>query len=61
MDHKSIMLSEISQMKKQEQYDFTYMYDIKQKATNEQIKQINKFIGANNSIVLSKGEGIGGG
>lgn len=39
MDLRTIMLSEISQMEKSKNYDFTLLWDIKQKATAEQIKQ----------------------
>ena len=39
VDLENIMLSEISQMESQEPYDFTYMWDTKLKATNEQTRQ----------------------
>ena len=36
------MLCEISQMEKDKNHRFIHMWDIKQKATNEQTKQVNK-------------------
>ena len=38
MDLETIMISEISQTESQEPYDFTPMWDIKLKATNEHTK-----------------------
>ena len=48
--------------KRQEPYDFIHMWDIKQKATNEQVKQQNKLIDIEDRMVVTKGEqGWGGG
>ena len=46
--------------KGQEPYVCTHIWDIKQKAIKEQIKQRNKFIDTDNSIVVTREEGVRG-
>ena len=45
----------------QEPYDFTYMWNIKLKATNEQARNTSKkLIDTVGSMVVTRGKGIGG-
>ena len=48
----------MSDRKGQEPYDFTHMWDIKQKSTNEHSK--NKLIDTDNNMVVTRREGESG-
>ena len=59
MDLEAIMLSEVSQTEMDKKCMISLMWDIKQKATNEQIKQTYKKTDTDtdNRMVVIKGEG----
>ena len=51
MDVQGIVLSEIRQRKTP--YDFTYMWNLKKKQTNKQVK--NKLVDTENRLVVARG------
>ena len=62
MDLECIMLSEVSQTKKDIQHDFTYMWNKKQNKTNEQTKQNRNRVTdtGNKLLVVVRREGTRG-
>lgn len=66
-DLEVVLLSEISQTEKDKYYDFTYMWNIKTKATNQRNRQktikINKWTNQNehkdreDRVVVTRGAG----
>ena len=64
MDLEHIMLNEISQTEKNKNRDFTHMWDMEQKATNELTKQTNKEISQTHRQQFDgcqRGKEVGGG
>ena len=60
MDLQGITLSEVSQTEKDKYYVFTYRWNLRNKQYNKN-KQTKRFTDAENKLVVTNGEGRGGG